>query len=156
MKLNITGDFCITAPYLLKDLFTSEVVSLFKNSDFNIINLECPIISENQLNNKILKTGPHIFTYDGIFDHLRKLNINVVALANNHILDYGVTGLERAGQRPARAGLHHRRIHLHKAAIPEECSYFPDNSGTQVEDFSRLRVGDQVEVPLAVPGLHVP
>jgi poly-gamma-glutamate synthesis protein (capsule biosynthesis protein) len=93
MKISIAGDFCITSSHLNEDLLSERVKSLFNHSDINIVNLEGPIISEDNLN-KIIKTGPHIHTSKEVLKYLKQLNTNVVTLANNHILDYGARGLE--------------------------------------------------------------
>jgi poly-gamma-glutamate capsule biosynthesis protein CapA/YwtB (metallophosphatase superfamily) len=92
MKITIGGDFCITPNYLTHSLFDEALLQIFKISDFNIVNLECPVTIDDQ-RNKILKTGPHLRTDKAIFDHLETLNIHAVALANNHIMDYGEKGL---------------------------------------------------------------
>lgn len=91
MKINITGDFCITSEYLDKELFEEQIVNFFNDSDYNIVNLECPIVDKKA--NPILKTGPNLKTDDRIIKHLIRLNIDAVTLANNHILDYGTKGL---------------------------------------------------------------
>lgn len=91
-KINIGGDFCITPSYVSKNLFTDEFINFFMNSDINIVNLECPIISEDEA--KITKIGPHLSTTEEVNNQLRKINIHAVTLANNHILDYGDKGLE--------------------------------------------------------------
>jgi poly-gamma-glutamate synthesis protein (capsule biosynthesis protein) len=92
IKITIGGDFCITPPYLNKNLISKTLTNLFNESDINIVNLECPII-ENGNNLKILKTGPHIYSKKEIFIPLKKLKIDAVTLANNHILDYGPVGV---------------------------------------------------------------
>jgi poly-gamma-glutamate capsule biosynthesis protein CapA/YwtB (metallophosphatase superfamily) len=98
IKINIAGDICITQPYLFDDLFSEEIISIFEESDFNILNLECPII-DNDRTNKIIKTGPHLHTTREIMAQLMKLKTNAVTLANNHILDYGAEGLENTLER---------------------------------------------------------
>ena len=92
MNLLIGGDFCITPAFLSDNLFDSSVIKLFNESDYNIVNLECPITRDNS-KNKILKTGPHLRCDERILNHLNDLKINAVTLANNHILDYGEQGL---------------------------------------------------------------
>ncbi len=95
MAINVTigGDFCIIPPHTSDNLITDEVEALFRSSDLNIVNLECPVIDFNNNNSKILKTGPHLATDINIISHLKKLNVKVVTLANNHILDFGEKGL---------------------------------------------------------------
>lgn len=91
-KINIGGDFCITSQYVSKTLFSKEITELFKKSDINIVNLECPIIEGSEV--KIIKTGPHLYSTEEIFEQLKAINVHIVALANNHILDFGEKGLE--------------------------------------------------------------
>lgn len=93
IKITIGGDFCVTVPYTNTHLFSQELKELFNQSDLNIVNLECPVI-EIDNGEKILKTGPHLSTNISIFDLFNQINIHAVTLANNHILDFGVKGLE--------------------------------------------------------------
>lgn len=91
MKINITGDVGVLQSYDSK-LIDNNIIQLFKNSDLNIVNLEAPVtISQT----KILKTGPHIKAdKESTKKVLEALNVDVVTLANNHILDYGEQGVE--------------------------------------------------------------
>lgn len=93
VTVNIGGDFCIAPGYLDKDLLSTDIKEVYQTSDINIVNLECPV-NTNGDTNKIIKHGPHLQTTDKIIDYLRQLNVSVVTLANNHILDYGVQGVE--------------------------------------------------------------
>lgn len=92
IKITVGGDFCILPPHTSGNLITDEVAALFGNSDLNIVNLECPVVNFSN-NGKILKTGPHLSTDTNVISHLKKLNVKVVTLANNHIFDYGDKGL---------------------------------------------------------------
>lgn len=91
--INISGDFCITPGYLDKDLLTTGVKEALGNADINIVNLECPVINNNNTG-KIIKHGPHLHTTEKIFDFLRQLEVTAITLANNHILDHGEQGVE--------------------------------------------------------------
>lgn len=94
MDLLITGDFYISDDYRGKSLFDSSVIDLFNRADYRIVNLEAPITAKNKLN-KILKTGPHLHsTKETVIPSLIRLKIDLVTLANNHIMDYGGSGLE--------------------------------------------------------------
>ncbi|WP_180075455.1 CapA family protein [Acinetobacter sp. YH12254] len=98
MKLIITGDFC---PYnrvqnlleenKFEEIISKEVVDLFFKMDYNIVNLECPVIEST--NSNIDKVGPSIKTTSKAFNFLNYLNVNIVTLSNNHIMDYGNEGL---------------------------------------------------------------
>lgn len=92
VSLTISGDFCVTTDYVGSNLLNDTIIELFRKQDFNILNLECPVLSDE--GKKIIKQGPHLKSNDQIFNHLKSLNINVATLANNHILDYGDAGLQ--------------------------------------------------------------
>jgi poly-gamma-glutamate capsule biosynthesis protein CapA/YwtB (metallophosphatase superfamily) len=90
-RLLICGDLVITDDKYSKDKIDKQIVDLFSSSDWNIANLECPVTSEKE---KIKKTGPHLKgAAVPIAQILKILNVNLVTLANNHILDYGEKGL---------------------------------------------------------------
>ena len=67
-----------------------DLMAEFKNSDFTIANLETPII-DNQT--PIQKTGAVFGSPKEILNAIKNLNITFLNLANNHILDHGVEGL---------------------------------------------------------------
>ena len=89
----ISGDFVINDFWKDKITIGDELLKIFDDSDYNITNLEVPIPKDNA--KPIIKTGPNIKgNSELISDILLKLKIDLVTLANNHILDYGEEGLE--------------------------------------------------------------
>lgn len=94
MKILFTGDFVITDDFQGKMLIDTSIENLFKSADYRISNLEAPIINDIPAY-KILKSGPHLrSSKETVLPYLEQLNINMVTLANNHILDYGEKGLK--------------------------------------------------------------
>lgn len=90
MKILIAGDIVINRDYDLSNI-NSSILSLFKQSTLNILNLEAPVTDSNS---KILKTGPHLkLNKKSSQEVLEALNIDIVTLANNHILDYKDQGV---------------------------------------------------------------
>lgn len=90
MKILITGDLVINREYI-KSNISDAVISLFNQSDLNIVNLEAPVTNSTS---KILKTGPHLKSdKDSTLDILKALDIDVVTLANNHVMDYDEEGV---------------------------------------------------------------
>jgi len=86
MKIGIIGDLIVTPearhdPYLLNKL---------TSTDFNIANLESPFIRES-FKQKNKKGG--LYQRMNNCEQLKKLNIQVVSLANNHMFDFGAEGL---------------------------------------------------------------
>lgn len=93
MNILISGDLYISDDFQNKDLIDLTVIDLFQQADYRLVNLEAPLTPDNP-KNKILKTGPHLRMSDGtVMQYLKKLKVDAVTLANNHILDYGTKGL---------------------------------------------------------------
>lgn len=91
MKILITGDLVVSQEYKSSSI-DKNVIDFFKQSDYNIVNLEAPITTNES---KILKTGPYLKSdYSSTLNVLQMLHIDLVTLANNHVLDYGEKGLE--------------------------------------------------------------
>jgi poly-gamma-glutamate synthesis protein (capsule biosynthesis protein) len=96
IKILLTGDFC---PILrieqlaLKDepeRVFNDLMTEFQSSDLNIVDLECPLVDAGTM---IKKSGPHLKASPETIKLLKFANINLVAMANNHIRDYGDEGL---------------------------------------------------------------
>jgi poly-gamma-glutamate synthesis protein (capsule biosynthesis protein) len=94
IKINITGDFYVSPSYINdfinEDSISDEISHFFRNADLNITNLEAPIVSKETPREKF---GPNLFTSEKCVPLLKRLNISMVTLANNHIMDQGDEGL---------------------------------------------------------------
>ncbi len=64
-------------------------------------------------------------------------------------------GAEGLGRGPAGHRLHHRRLHLHEAAVAQKLADQADDLHPFAEGVAHLGVDDQIQVALAVAGLHV-
>lgn len=73
-------------------LFDTEVLKLFSDADFNVLNLESPLTNASK-EHQILKTGPNLKACPDTIGVLDLLKVDLVTLANNHIYDYGDKGL---------------------------------------------------------------
>ncbi len=71
-------------------LVTPEVEELLKSADFRVFNLEVPLTDTPA---PIEKCGPRLKSPAACVRGLAALGINLVTLANNHILDQGEAGL---------------------------------------------------------------
>ena len=93
ITLAFAGDvhFAGRVALLLKDPAATfgPITSVLKSADFTAVNLETPVTGRGQPQPKTyhFATMPHAFTA------LRDAGVNLVTMANNHILDYGQTGL---------------------------------------------------------------
>ena len=63
----------------------------FENNDLFIANLEAPL---TKTNNKIIKCGPSLKADPESFKIISECGIDILNLANNHIMDYGRVGLK--------------------------------------------------------------
>jgi len=105
MNWLVTGDFFISDDHCEKDLFGPSVKALFADADYRVVNLEAPITIGNK-DREILKTGPHLHTTkEAALPALGKLGIDMVTLANNHIMDYGWAGLRDTLENLGSAGI---------------------------------------------------
>ena len=68
-----------------------DLLPEFERSDFSILNLECPLISKKT---PIDKDGPVLGSKIDCINGIKKLGIDAVNLANNHILDHGEDGID--------------------------------------------------------------
>ena len=75
-------------PYT-EDLFSTRIINIFHNADFSICNLEGALTDCDQ---QIAKCGPCIKASPKTIAGIRSLGIDCLALANNHVMDYGKQG----------------------------------------------------------------
>jgi len=93
----IGGDVCPIGKNL--DFFTNgdacaifnDLLKEFEKADLSIINLECPLIEKD---GGIQKNGPVLGVESDCINALKEAKIDVINLANNHILDHGPQGLQ--------------------------------------------------------------
>ena len=99
-KINIliAGDFC---PILRieelslnnqPEMVFNDILEDIRNNDLNIVDLECPLYDTGE---PIKKSGPNIKAAPHTVKLLKFADIQLVAMANNHIKDYGDDGLEK-------------------------------------------------------------
>ncbi|MFH1114224.1 MAG: CapA family protein [Pseudomonadota bacterium] len=95
-RILIGGDTCpigINAPLFGSGdgkALVNDLRSEFERADLVIVNLECPLIESES---PIEKCGPHLGAATSTARGLRSIGIDVVGLANNHIMDHGKDGL---------------------------------------------------------------
>jgi poly-gamma-glutamate synthesis protein (capsule biosynthesis protein) len=89
----IAGD----APSLFHDLIPE-----FEAADLVIANLECPLVDQPS---PISKTGPTFGEPGACINGIKAAGVDLLCLANNHIMDHGAAGLRHTLQVCARAGI---------------------------------------------------
>jgi poly-gamma-glutamate synthesis protein (capsule biosynthesis protein) len=79
-----------------------DLLGEFEKADLVIANLECPLLERPS---PIWKTGPTFGEAGDCINGIRQAGIDVLCLANNHILDHGPAGLENTLEICANAGI---------------------------------------------------
>jgi len=108
MKVLFCGDVSPTADnselfskVQTKALF-SDTVSLFQQADFSVVNLECAITESET---PIEKIGPPLKAPLQTADVLAELNVTCCGISNNHIFDFGKTGVADTLRELSRVGI---------------------------------------------------
>ena len=74
----------------IEQLIGSELASELENSDVRVFDLETPLIEKES---PIKKAGPNFGVTTKVVNGIKKLNPSFLTLANNHIMDHDVLGL---------------------------------------------------------------
>ena len=94
MRINFLGDF--VAKEGSKPQASEELSRFLTHSNFNVVNVEAPVFSSSfrQEHKPYEKSGPSLWQPPTCIEFLKKNNIQIASLANNHIMDYGSEGLD--------------------------------------------------------------
>lgn len=96
IKILLTGDYCpvgrnkVTIAEGDYTSFFGDFIDVINKADYAITNLESPITASTA---PILKSGPNIKGAIAGVKPLKEAGFDLVTLANNHILDFGETGV---------------------------------------------------------------
>lgn len=109
-RIAVTGDFCPiglhvaaagTEGYARRGGALEGLKAVAEVSDLTVVNLECPL----GRGAPIRKSGPSLVAEAGWASVLREAGVDVVSLANNHILDQGPAGLRATVESCRDAGM---------------------------------------------------
>lgn len=110
MKIIIAGDFAPKARLAkqvetrnFQEIFPDNLVDTIKSSDYSLVNFESPIIEKDF--KPIKKCGPNLGCTPVAVDAIKYAGFTAVAMANNHILDYGADGLYKSIECCKNVGL---------------------------------------------------
>ena len=98
MKVIVAGDYVpcgrLSPIVRRRDFsFLSDIKDIIIDSDYSIVNLECPVSDESD--RPISKVGPHLRCDRAGIEALHWAGIKCVTLANNHFYDYGEGGVKK-------------------------------------------------------------
>lgn len=75
----------------ISGIIDKKLQEVLTKADFRIFNLEVPLVN---LETPIQKCGPNLIAPTSCINGIKKLGVDLFTLANNHIMDHGVQGLE--------------------------------------------------------------
>ena len=101
----------------LESIIDEKLLNCILKADFRIFNLEVPLTDELK---PIMKDGPNLFAPVSAIKGIKQLNPDVLAIANNHILDQDEQGLLQTIAQLDIVGIKHvgADANLEKAASP--------------------------------------
>lgn len=107
IRVCFAGDFCPDSEYerLILEIgekIFADILEITTSADLSILNFECPTAKDL---NKINKDGPNLKTNINDLSFLKRAGFDLVNVANNHIMDYGLTGLLRTLEKCNQAEL---------------------------------------------------
>jgi poly-gamma-glutamate synthesis protein (capsule biosynthesis protein) len=91
MKIMFLGDLCVSSEAL--PVISNKAIELFGSAEIVFVNLEAPIIKERVC--AASKVGPVIHQTEMAMQLVSSCSVTHLNLANNHIMDYGSTGLQK-------------------------------------------------------------
>jgi len=98
MKIIVGADIAVTDSHKayfsngeIENVLDEKIINIINSADYRIYNLETPLTNKE---NPIKKCGPNLIANETSINLLKKLKPNLFLLANNHILDQGLSGLE--------------------------------------------------------------
>lgn len=107
MRISIAGDLCSEGRIrtIIEEgnyhCYFSDVKEYLKNSNYSLVNLECPICDSNYA--PIPKCGPNIKSSKDVLDLVKYMGFNAICLANNHIRDFGDNGIHNTIEQLKKA-----------------------------------------------------
>ncbi len=87
---------------LAEKLTGKELSGILKQADYRIFNLEVPLTDRKK---PIAKMGPNLIATTASVEAMRTMGIDLLTLANNHIMDQDAQGLESTFRTLQQAGI---------------------------------------------------
>lgn len=76
----------------IEKILDEKLINILADADFRVFNLEVPLTDRET---PIKKCGPNLISPTSCINGMKKLGVDLFTLANNHIMDQDVQGLER-------------------------------------------------------------
>lgn len=86
----------------INELIDDQIHTLINNADYRILNLEVPLTDKKD---PITKCGPNLIASTRSVEAIRNMKIDLLTLANNHIMDQGIQGLSSTKETLNKANI---------------------------------------------------
>lgn len=87
-----------------RELIGEELLRVFSSADYRMFNLEAPLTNKQS---PILKCGKSFMASPNCVSALKEMDVNLLTLANNHILDQGENGLKETMDALCKANINY-------------------------------------------------
>ena len=139
MKISFTGDVSITGKLkeaIINDSLKidNEILEIFKNSDFNIVNLEGPSTNKEVVFDKHIQ----VKNPPASIEYLKNMGINIFNLANNHTFDADIEGF----------------LECKNEIKKNECQYF--GAGENIDEASKVLFIENKNIKIGLVGVGSP
>ena len=139
MKISFTGDVSLTGKLkeaIINDSLKidNEILEIFKNSDFNIVNLEGPSTNKEVVFDKHVQVKNPLAS----IEYLKNKGINIFNLANNHTFDADIGGF----------------IECKNEIKKNNCMYF--GAGENINEASKVLFIENKNIKIGLVGVGSP
>lgn len=139
MKISFTGDVSLTGKLkeaIINDSLKidNEILEIFKNSDFNIINLEGPSTNKEVVFDKHIQVKNPLAS----IEYLKDKGVNIFNLANNHTFDADLEGF----------------IECKNEIKKNKCQYF--GAGENIDEASKVLFIENKNIKIGLVGVGSP
>lgn len=110
-----------------ESLVGNDLITILHDASFRIFNLETPL---SDISKPIIKEGPNLIAPTNTINGYKSLGVDLLTLANNHIMDQGVDGLNSTIHTLDSAGIDYLGVgkNIQEASKP----YFYQTSGKKI------------------------
>jgi hypothetical protein len=146
-RIAVCGDFLPamnfkgTAPDYW-ETYASHLIPFFNDIDYAIVNLECPLGCDGLAAAPKSGIGASLFADEAVLHYLNALKINLVGLANNHMMDYGASGVLHSHEALRSAGIEFLGAPIQMDKEPEV--KIVDSGGAKIGFWSAFLNADKV------------
>ncbi|MER9900207.1 CapA family protein [Mesorhizobium sp. M0130] len=145
IKINVLGDLVLTDPIneLAKQpgspaIFSCSTRRFLSAADLNIFNLESPITSKKTSEKKV---GPALRGNKDLLPSIAQSGLAVATLANNHMMDFGTSGLEDTLNALDENNIEHLGAGMKGAEAPHRLRYIAQGTSASFINVAEQEFG---------------